>query len=164
LNFGLELGGVVMAQSERSTGAAPARVEHVPPEADTENLPALLGRLGDDVMTLVDAKLGLFKVELKEDAAVYARSGAMIAVGGLLAAVGFLLFNVAVAFFVSKLFSFSDERLNYALGFVSTGVLYLVLGAVLILTMKNRMSSYDPTPRRTIEEIRKDKQWLKNEI
>ena len=58
-----------MAQLERSTGAAPARAEHVPPETDAENLPALLGRLGDDVMTLVDAKLGLFKVELKEDAA-----------------------------------------------------------------------------------------------
>ena len=153
-----------MAQMERSTGAAPARSEHEPPAADTENLPALLGRLGDDVMALVDAKLGLFKVELKEDAAVYARSGALLAAGGLLAMIGFLLFNVAVAFFISKLFSFEDERLNYALGFVITGVLYLALGAVLILTMKNRMAAYDPTPRRTVEEIRKDKQWLKNEI
>jgi uncharacterized membrane protein YqjE len=116
------------------------------------------------VMTLVDAKLGLVKVELKEDAAVYARVGAMMAVGGVVAAIGFMLFNVAVAFFVSMLFSFADPRLNYALGFIITGLVYLVAGAAIILVMKGRLAAHDPTPNRSLEEIRKDKQWLKNEM
>lgn len=152
-----------MAQMERSVGAAPARVEQQP-QADIDSLPGLFGRLGDDVMTLVDAKLGLIKVELKEDAAVYARGAALMAVGGLVAAIGFMLVNVAIAFFVSKLFSFADPRLNYALGFVVTGVVYLIAGGVILLLMKNRVAAYDPTPKRSLEEIRKDKQWLKNEI
>lgn len=150
-----------MAQLERSTGAAPARIE---PQADVDSLPGLFGRLGDDVMTLVDAKLGLIKVELKEDAAVYARGAAMMAVGALVAAIGFVLLNVAIALFASKLFSFADPRLNYALGFVVTGLVYLIAGGILLLVMKGRLSAHDPTPRRSIEEIRKDKQWLKNEI
>jgi uncharacterized membrane protein YqjE len=149
-----------MADLERMTAAAPAPAQT---QADIESLPALFGRLGDDVMTLVDAKLGLIKVELKEEAAVYARGTALIGVGAVLAAIGFALVQFAVAFFISSLFSF-DERINYALGFVITGALYLVIGAIIIVVMKNRLAAHDPTPQRTVEEIRKDKQWLKKEM
>lgn len=151
-----------MADLERSTAAAPAQQLQAQ-QSDIDSLPSLFGRLGDDVMTLVDAKLGLIKVELKEEAAVYARGGALIAVGAVLAAIGFALVNVAVAFFISSLFSF-DERINYALGFVITGVLYLIIGGILIVLMKNRLAAHDPTPERTVQEIRKDKQWLKKEM
>ena len=151
-----------MADLERRAAAAPAPA--APTQAEIESLPGLFGRLGDDVMTLVDTKLSLIKVELKEDAAVYGRNGAMIATGGILAAIGFALFNVAVAFFISTLFTFDRQPLNYALGFVITGALYLVIGAALVVVFKNRLAAYNPVPQRTVEEIRKDKQWLKKEI
>ena len=132
---------------------------------DIEGLPAMLGRLGDNVMTLVDAKLGLAKVELKEEAAAYGSKIAMIAVGGVLAAIGFALLNVAVAFFMARLFFYSfTSPISYALGFVVTGVLYLVIGGILVVVMKNRLAALSPAPERTIEELRKDKQWLKNEL
>ena len=149
-----------MAEIEKRTAAAPAPQS----QADIESLPALFGRLGDDVMKLVDTKLSLVKGELKEDAAIYARGGAMIGVGAILAAVGLALVNVAVAFFVSMLFRQLTPPLNYALGFIITGVVYLVIGGILIITMKNRLASHPPVPNRSIEELRKDKQWLKNEI
>jgi uncharacterized membrane protein YqjE len=154
-----------MAELERrTTAAAPATQQQQHTQADIDSLPGLFGRLGNDVMTLVDTKLSLIKVELKEDAAVYARNGAMIAVGGVLAAIGFALFNVAVAFFISTLFTFDRQPLNYAMGFVLTSLLYLVLGGVLIVVFKNRLAAHNPVPQRTVEEIRKDKQWLKNEM
>ncbi|MFL6229788.1 MAG: phage holin family protein, partial [Pyrinomonadaceae bacterium] len=91
-----------MAELERrATAAAPARM---PEGTEIDQLPTMFGKLGDDVMQLLDAKLGLLKIELKEEAGVYTRTGAMIAVGGVLAAIGFTLANVAVAFFVSRLF------------------------------------------------------------
>lgn len=132
---------------------------------DIEGLPAMLGRLGDNVMTLVDAKLGLAKVELKEEAAAYGSKIAMIAVGGALAAIGFALLNVAIAFFMARLFFYSfTPPISYALGFVVTGVLYLVIGGILVVMMKNRLAALNPAPERTIEEFRKDKQWLKKEL
>lgn len=156
-----------MAELERrAAAAAPAPVDtgmRTPAQADIDGLPALVGRLGDDVMTLVDAKLGLIKVELKEEASVYARGVALIAVGAVMAAIGFALVQIALAFFISSLFSF-DERINYALGFIITGALYLVVGGILAYVMKNRLAAHDPTPARTVEEIRKDKQWLKKEM
>src|SRR5918993_2894337 len=160
-----------MADLERSTAAAPAPARE-PLQADIDSLPALFGRLGDNVMQLVDTKLSLIKVELKEDASFYARNSALMAVGAVVATVGFALVNVAVAFFIASFFG-SDaagavvERYtptSYGLGFLITGVVYLVIGGALILVMKNRPPAHKPVPVRTVEEVRKDKQWLKNEI
>ena len=157
-----------MAEVERRRADAPAVSQ---PAIDVENLPALLGRLGDDVMRLVDTKLSLVKVELKEDAAFYARNGAFTAVGAMVALIGFALVNVAVAFFISNFFAndaaTTAERFtptSYGLGFLITGVLYIVIGGVIVLMMKNRLAAYNPVPTTTLDEIRKDKQWLKNEI
>src|SRR5919112_1089317 len=157
-----------MAEVERRRADAPAASQAA---VDMENLPALLGRLGDDVMRLVDTKLSLVKVELKEDASFYARNGAFTAVGAMVALIGFALLNVAVAFFISNFFAneaaAAAERFtptSYGLGFLITGVLYVVIGGVIVLVMKNKLAAYNPVPTTTLEEIRKDKQWLKNEM
>jgi len=157
-----------MAEVERRRADVPAASQ---PAIDVENLPALLGRLGDDVMRLVDTKLSLVKVELKEDAAFYARNGALTAVGAMVALIGFALVNVAVAFFISNFFAndaaTTAERFtptSYGLGFLITGVIYIVIGGVIVLMMKNRLAAYNPVPTSTLDEIRKDKQWLKNEM
>lgn len=154
-----------MAELERrAAAAAPARAAEYT-QADIETLPGLFGRLGDDVMRLLDAKLGLLKVELKEEAASYGSATAMLAVGGVVAAIGFALLNVAIAFFVTRLFFMSfTPPVSYALGFLVTGGLYLVVGGALVLVMKNRLATLSAAPERSMEELRKDKQWLKNEI
>ena len=157
-----------MAEVERRRADVPAASQ---PVIDMENLPALLGRLGDNVMQLVDTKLSLVKVELKEDASFYARNGALTAVGAMVALIGFALLNVAVAFFISNFFAndaaTTAERFtptSYGLGFLITGVVYIVIGGVMVLVMKNRLAAYNPVPTTTLDEIRKDKQWLKNEM
>ena len=147
----------------------PATVE---PQPDIENLPTLFGRLGDDVMRLVDTKLSLIKVELKEDASFYARNGAYTAVGAMVALIGFALVNVAVAFFIANLFGSNAAGAvaqkfgptSYGLGFLITGALYIVVGGIVVVVMKKRLADYNPAPTATLDEIRKDKQWLKNEI
>ena len=158
-----------MAEVERKRVDVPATIE---PQQEIENLPTLFGRLGDDVMRLVDTKLSLIKVELKEDASFYARNGAFTAVGAMIALIGFALANVAVAFFIANFFGNDSAGAvaqkfgptSYGLGFLITGVVYIVVGLVIVLVMKSRLANYNPAPTTTIEEIRKDKQWLKNEI
>jgi hypothetical protein len=87
-------------------------------------------------------------------------------VGGIVAAVGFALLNVAIAFGVSTLFSETtlSQPARYALGFVLTGLFYLVIGAIVVLATKSRLAKTGIVPNRTVEELRKDKQWLKNEL
>src|ERR1700682_3494718 len=111
------------------------------PKNDNESLPTLFSRWGDDVMQLFDTKMSLLKVELKEEANTYARSGAMIAVGGIIAVIGFALLNVALAFGISTLFADTglSQPAKYAIGFVTAGVLYLIVGTIIISAMKRRL-------------------------
>src|SRR3954451_20967250 len=88
----------VMAELERSSAAAPARTGSA--QTEIEALPALFGRLSDGVMTLLDTKLSLLKVEIKEDVDGYVGGAVKILIGGIVAAVGFALVNVAVALFI----------------------------------------------------------------
>jgi len=151
-----------MAAPARSVTAAPA----LTPRNDNESLPTLFSRLGDDVMQLFDTKMSLLKVEIKEEANAYARSGVMIGVGGIIAAIGFALLNVALAFGISTLFADTalSQPAKYAIGFVTAGVLYLIVGTIIISAMKRRLANQHLVPDRTVEELRKDKQWLKNEL
>ena len=148
------------ASATSATSAAMA------PRTENESLPSLFSRLGDDVMQLFDTKMSLLKVELKEEATAYASSGVMIGVGGIIAAIGFALLNVALAFGISTLFADTalSQPAKYAIGFVTAGVLYLVIGAIIISAMKSRLAKQNLIPDRTVEELRKDKQWLKNEL
>lgn len=134
--------------------------------AQTDGLPNLFGRLADDVMELVNSQLALFKVEIKEEANAYARGAAMIAFGAAIATVGFALLNVAIAFAVSTLFSQANfsQPASYALGFLVTGGFYVLVGGIVVLVMKNRLGRRNLVPERTVQELRKDKQWLKNEL
>jgi uncharacterized membrane protein YqjE len=131
-----------------------------------ESFPALISRLGDDLMQLINSQLALFKLELKEEASTYARGAALIAVGGVIAVIGFALLNVAIAFGVSTLFARTSlsQPASYALGFVVTGVFYLIVGGIVVLVMKSRLAKQPLVPPRTVEELRKDKQWLKSEL
>lgn len=131
-----------------------------------ESLPNLVTRLGEDVMDLFRSQLELFKVEMKEEANAYARNITLIGVGAVIATVGFALLNVAIAFAVSTLFAQANfsQPASYALGFVVTGVFYVVIGAIIVLLMKNRLAKQDLVPQTTVAELRKDKQWLKNEL
>ena len=136
------------------------------PTRPDESLPTLFSRLGDDVMELFNSQLALFKVEIKEEANAYARGVTMIAVGAVIAVVGFALLNVAIAFAVSTLFAQANfsQPASYALGFVVTGAFYLIVGAILVMLMKSRLAKQELVPQRTVQELRKDKQWLKNEL
>lgn len=155
-----------MAATKESLTRANGRSDEMATPTDNESLPNLFGRLGDDVMQLFNSQLALFKVEIKEEANAYARGITMIAIGAVIATIGFALLNVAIAFAVSTLFAQANfsQPASYALGFVVTGGFYLLVGAVVVMLMKSRLSKQELVPQRTVQELRKDKQWLKNEL
>ncbi|HWT00876.1 MAG TPA: phage holin family protein [Pyrinomonadaceae bacterium] len=153
-----------MADLEKRTAAAPAKNSDAL-QADIEGLPALFGRLTDGVATLLDTKLALLKVEVKEDVNKYIRGAVTILIGGIIAAVGFAIVNVAVALFVGSVMPETmDPAVRLALGFVITGALYLIVGAFFIVKAKNRLAKADIVPNRSVDELRKDKEWLKKEL
>jgi len=133
---------------------------------ERRDLPALVEKLAQDVVTLLDQKFTLLKVELKEDVDAYLRGSLAILAGVVVAAVGFALANVALAFLVTTFFANFDlsQPAKYALGFVLTGTAYLVIGVVVILITKSRLARVGLVPRRTVKELERDKEWLQKEI
>ena len=131
-----------------------------------ESLPALVGRLGEDITTFIDTKLSLLKVEIKEDVNAYVSSVVGAVIGAVIVLVGFALLNVAVAFLVSSLFQDTQlsQPVKYALGFIITAAVYLIIGTITLLKMKGRMAKQGLMPERTVEELEKDKEWLKEEL
>ena len=146
-----------MAQSERSA---------ILDKRDSQDLPSLLERLAGDLATLFDQKVTLLKIELKEDVDAYVRGSIAILAGAVVATVGFALLNVALAFGITTLLANLDmtQPAKYALGFVITGVIYLVLGSIVVLMAKNRLTRQGLMPKQTIRELEKDKEWIQKEI
>jgi uncharacterized membrane protein YqjE len=149
-----------------ATKTSLTRTDEIATRTDTDSLPSLFSRLGEDVMQLFNSQLALFKVEIKEEASAYARGVTMIAIGAVIATVGFALLNVAIAFAVSTLFAQANfsQPASYALGFVVTGGFYVLVGAIVVMLMKNRLANQELVPKRTVAELRKDKEWLKKEL
>ena len=130
------------------------------------DLPSLVERLAQDLAKLVDQKLTLLKIELNEEVSAYLRGSIAILAGVVVATVGFALVNVALAFGITVLVAGLDisQPAKYALGFVISGIAYLAIGAIVILVAKNRRARQGIVPRRSVQELQRDKEWLEKEI
>jgi len=149
-----------MADSRSNTAAWERR------DDERRDLPSLVEKLGGDLTKLIDQKLALLKIEVKEEVDAYVRGSILILAGGIVAGIGFALANIALAFALSTLFmnmSLSQPA-KYALGFVITGVAYLVIGVMVIVLARNRLAKQALVPQRTMRELEKDKQWLQREL
>ena len=134
-------------------------------ERPDQNLPTLFSRLTDNFTELLDAKLQLLKTELKEEAISYAGWALLILGGAVIGVIGFALLNAGIAFLVSMLFQSTDlsAAVRYGLGFVITALLYLVIGTIIILVGKSRLAKQRMIPKSALE-LKRDKQWLKEEF
>jgi ABC-type multidrug transport system fused ATPase/permease subunit len=134
-------------------------------ERRNESLPALFGRLTDELMQLVDAKLELLKTEITQEARAYAVGAMLILIGGVVATIGFALINVAIAFLISMFFNATQwsPPARYGLGFVITAVLYLAIGAIIIVVAKNRLAKQRVAPK-SAADLRRDKEFVKQQF
>ncbi len=141
-------------------------LDNVQSSATGDSLPALVGRLGEDIVTLLDTKVELLKIEIKEDIKAFVRGSLSIGVGAIISVIGFSLLNIAFAFLVSSLFENAQfsQPLKYALGFIITGAIYLLIGGAVLIKAKNHFAKHDLSPERSLKELDKDKEWLKREL
>jgi uncharacterized membrane protein YqjE len=132
----------------------------------SEQFAALFCRLADQLTQLFDAKLNLFRVELKEQLSGYARGVITMVAGAVIAIIGFALLNVAIAFLISMLFEGANwsQPARYTVGFVITSLIYFAIGGVLIIRAKNQLTKQNIVPPRTTMELERDKEWLKKQV
>ena len=115
----------------------------------------LIGDISDDLSKLFRQEVELAKAEVKQEA-----SKAGKAAGALGAAVfaGYLtvvLLSFALVFALGNVMDLGWAALIVA-------VIWAIVGAALYAVGRKRMRTVEPVPRRTVETIKEDAQWLKN--
>jgi len=143
-----------MAVHETRAGAERA----VDDRSSRSSLVGLVNRLFGEIQRLLDQKLTLLKLELTEELAATARRSALLAGSGLVAGLGGLLLIMALAIWLGELLA------SLPGGFAIVGGILALGGLILLPTMRRQLSQQRFVPRETVQELRRDIQWIKHEL
>jgi hypothetical protein len=118
----------------------------------------LFGQLSQDLGLLVRQEAQLAKTEVQEKLTRATGNLISLAAGGLVALVGGLALTAAII-----LLLVDPVGLDPWLAAALVGVLLAVVGGVMLRSALEQLKHIDPTPRRTVETIKDDIQWAKEQ-
>lgn len=118
----------------------------------------LLGNLIADGQTLVRKEFELARQEISLEIDKVRQGAVSLGVGIGIASIGSLFLLLALAHGLAALFN-----IPLGLGYLIVGLVMAVIGGVLLVTGSSRLKQVDPIPHETIESVRKDVTWLKEQ-
>lgn len=134
----------------------------VPPGAGQvggdEGIGSLISGVIKDMQDLVRAEVQLAKTELTDDAKTMGAAAGMLVAAAMVGLVG-LLFLMLFAMYV-----LADWLGELWLGALIVAVVLLVAAAILASIGRNRLSAASLKPEQTIETLKEDQQWAKQQI
>jgi uncharacterized membrane protein YqjE len=122
------------------------------------SLGVLFGDLARDMGTLVSQEITLARTELTEKASRAGKDIAMLAVGGLVAYAGLLAIVAAVIVLIA------DRGVPLWASALIVGAIVAVVGYLLVQKGISALRQQDLTPHQTIQSIKEDTQWAKEQI
>jgi len=124
---------------------------------ETRGLGALIADLLRDSTTLMPQEIDLAKAEVVEKAGQVGRGGAMLAAGGLVAFAGLLFLLLAAVYGLASV-------VDPWLAALIVGGATVVVGVVLLMIGRSRLSADNLRPRRTLATLREDQTWAKSQV
>jgi len=115
----------------------------------------LIGNISNDLSQLFRQEVELAKAEVKQEAAKAGKAAGMLGAAGFAGYLTVVLLSFALVFALSNVMDAGWAALIVA-------AIWGIVGAVLYATGRKRLKTVDPMPRRTVETIKEDAQWLKN--
>ena len=125
---------------------------------DDRSLGELFAELAQETSTLVRQEVELARVELSEKVGTVGRSVASILVGGAVAYAGFLAILAAI------IAGLAEAGLDWWLSALLVGVVVAGVGYLLINRARTALQEMDMTPRRTVETLKEDQEWVKEQV
>jgi hypothetical protein len=121
------------------------------------SLGELFSELSQEASTLIRQEVQLAKAEVTRKASQAGKEAAFVAAGGFIAYAGFLALIAAAILGVAEFLPLWLAAL--LIGVIVAGAGYLILQKGL-----NGLKEINPAPRRTIESLKEDKEWLKQQV
>jgi len=125
---------------------------------DERSLGDLFGDLARDMGTLVSHEIALARTELTEKASRVGKDLGVLAVGGLVAYAGLLAIIAAVILLIAT------WGVPLWVSALIVGAIVAGIGALLVQRALAALKQQDLTPRQTIDSIKEDTQWAKEQI
>jgi Flp pilus assembly protein TadB len=123
---------------------------------DERSLGELFQELSRDTSLLVRQEIALAKTEMKQNAQQAGKGAGFIAAGGAIAYAGFIVLLGGLAVLLGVV-------MPLWLSTLLVGVVVIAVGGILIMKGKNDLQRVDPMPRQTIETLKEDKEWVKEQ-
>jgi hypothetical protein len=125
---------------------------------DERSLGDLFSDLSRETSTLVRQEVQLAKAELTQSATEAARGIGMLVAGGAVAYAGLLFLLLALVF------GLIEAGWDAWLSALAVGLVVVVIGAVLVLRARESLKPANLAPRRTVETLKEDQAWAKEQI
>jgi uncharacterized membrane protein YqjE len=127
------------------------------PDKQDRSIGDLLSDLASDTGLLVRQEIALAKVELSQKAAVAGRNIGYLAVGGAVGYAAFLALLAAIIILLANVMSWWLAALIVA-------ILVGIAAAVLISKALATLKKMEIAPRQTVETLKEDAQWAKQQM
>jgi len=125
---------------------------------DERSLGDLFSDLSRETTTLVRQEVQLAKAELTQSATEAARGIGMLVAGGAVAYAGLLFLLLAIVF------GLIEAGWDAWLSALVVGLVVIAIGAVLVLRARESLKPANLAPRRTVETLKEDQEWAKEQI
>jgi uncharacterized membrane protein YqjE len=125
-------------------------------EKDDRSIGELIAELSRETTTLVRQELQLAKVEMSQKASQAGKNVGFLVVGGVVAYTGLLAIIAAVIIVLGNVIALWLSALV-------VGAVIAAVGLVLVIKGVNTLRQEDPTPQETIETLKEDREWLRDQ-
>ena len=133
---------------------APYSAEQRPDPAET-SVGELIGNISNDLSQLFRQEVELAKAEVRVEAKKAGKAAGMLGGAGFAGYLAVVLLSFALVFGLANVMDAGWAALIVA-------VIWGIVGAVLYAAGRKRLKTVDPVPRRTVDTLKEDAQWLKN--
>jgi uncharacterized membrane protein YqjE len=139
-------------RGEPYPSAASARSDEYSGGSIADILQGIVG----NIQNIIRSEVRLAKTEMKEEATAAGKAAGMLAAGAVLAiyAVGILL--------LCLVYALSGPLPAWAAALV-VGLVVAAIAGILVMIGMNRIKSVSPKPEQTIDSIKEDVQWVKQQ-
>ncbi len=124
---------------------------------DERSLGELFSELAGETGTLIRQEVALAQVELTQKATKVGKNVGYLVVGGAVAYAALLALLTAAVIGLGTL-------IGYGFSALIVGIVVAVAAGILIMSAINALKNVDVTPHETVETIKEDAQWLKDQV
>lgn len=150
--------------TNREAAGTPSRAHGQTHEASPQtsatdtSIARLMGEIVADAQHLIRKEVELAKQEIRREINKVVRGGISLGAGAIISAISALFLLTALVYGLVEAFGIA-----FWLSYLIVGGVLLIIGGILLMVGRSRIAQVDPLPRETVDSVRKDAQWIREQ-